>query len=246
MIELFEPLLDPARRTWWPALLCAAVIAALLAPDKLFDRKIWLHRSAILDYQLLLVRQLVRWAGLVPWSLSALAVAALVVRSMDATLGIPALPDWPAWAVTIAYTGALFLASDLSRYVVHRVVHEVPMLWELHQVHHSAEVLTPWTFYRSHPIETALFWLRGVLATGLVTGAFFWLFRGQAEPAQLLGVNVLGFAANLMGGNLRHSHVWISWGPWLERVFISPAQHQLHHSRDPRLAHSKIGIAHLP
>lgn len=37
----------------------------------------------------------------------------------------------------------------------------------------------------------------------------------------------------IAGANLRHSHVWISWGPWLEHVFISPAQHQIHHSNDP-------------
>jgi len=35
-------------------------------------------------------------------------------------------------------------------------------------------------------------------------------------------------------GSLTHSHVWISFGPALEHVFISPAQHQIHHSRAPR------------
>jgi len=50
----------------------------------------------------------------------------------------------------------------------------------------------------------------------------------------VLGVDVVGFALAALGGNLRHSHVWLSYGPWLERWFISPAQHQIHHSRDPR------------
>ena len=34
---------------------------------------------------------------------------------------------------------------------------------------------------------------------------------------------------NFAAANLRHSHIWISFGR-LERVFISPAQHQIHHS----------------
>lgn len=230
MIELLEPLLDPARRTWWPALVAAAVIAALVAPDKLLDRRIWLHRSAILDYQLLLVRQLVRWAGLVPWSLSALAVAATLVRTLDAGFGVPAPPDWPAWLVTVAYTGALFVASDASRYALHRLVHRVPALWELHQVHHSAEVLTPATFYRVHPLEAFAFATRGALVTGTVVGAFFWGFRGTAVPWQMFGVSAVGLLFGVVFGNLRHSHVWVSFGPRLEGWFISPAQHQLHHA----------------
>ena len=28
--------------------------------------------------------------------------------------------------------------------------------------------------------------------------------------------------------------MWISWGDRLEHVFCSPAQHQIHHSTDPR------------
>ncbi len=30
---------------------------------------------------------------------------------------------------------------------------------------------------------------------------------------------------------MRHSHVWLSYGDLLEHLFISPAQHQIHHSR---------------
>ena len=33
-----------------------------------------------------------------------------------------------------------------------------------------------------------------------------------------------------MGSNLRHSHVGIQYWKWVEYIFISPAQHQLHHS----------------
>jgi sterol desaturase/sphingolipid hydroxylase (fatty acid hydroxylase superfamily) len=94
-------------------------------------------------------------------------------------------------------------------------------------------VLTPLTVYRNHPVESLFFALRGVLATGLVTGIFFHLFRGRAVQADILGANAIGFVFNLVGGNLRHSHVWISYGRFLERILISPAQHQIHHSSDP-------------
>ena len=35
----------------------------------------------------------------------------------------------------------------------------------------------------------------------------------------------------MAAANLRHSHVYIGFG-YLEHIFISPAQHQIHHSRN--------------
>ena len=49
----------------------------------------------------------------------------------------------------------------------------------------------------------------------------------------LLGVPTLGFVLNIFAGNLRHSPFWLRFPAWLERWFLSPAQHQLHHSADP-------------
>ena len=235
--------LNPERRIYWPCLLAAVVLAVAVQGRRssLFDRKLWLHRSAVLDYQLYLLRLVVRWAGVVPLLLTAYAVAVAVVRGLDGTVGAIAVVRMDPLAVTVLYTGVLFVASDLSRYVVHLLLHRVPALWDLHQVHHSAEVLTPITFYRTHPIEGALYTLRGVLVTGVVTGLFFWLFRGAAEPWQLLGVGGVGFLFNLVGGNLRHSHVWLRYPAAVERILISPAQHQIHHADDPVLQNSNYG-----
>ena len=35
---------------------------------------------------------------------------------------------------------------------------------------------------------------------------------------------------NIFGSNLRHSHIGIRYWHWVEYIFISPGQHQLHHS----------------
>ncbi len=49
----------------------------------------------------------------------------------------------------------------------------------------------------------------------------------------LLGVPVLMFMFNLLGYNLRHSHIWLRWpGKWA-MIFGSPAHHQIHHSCHP-------------
>ena len=54
-------------------------------------------------------------------------------------------------------------------------------------------------------------------------------FAGKVGVYEVLGVSILTLLFNLAGANLRHSHVAISFGVF-EKVFISPAQHQIHHS----------------
>lgn len=55
-------------------------------------------------------------------------------------------------------------------------------------------------------------------------------------------VSLFPFFFGLFGHHLQHSHVWLSFGPWLSRLYISPAQHQIHCSRDPRHRDKNSGI----
>ncbi|MCB9742180.1 MAG: TonB-dependent receptor [Alphaproteobacteria bacterium] len=237
---LLDPLLDVGSRTWWGALLFSALallgwwawrrpagwsLAAL--------GRVLRHPSTRLDLQLYLGRQLL---GLLLGG-SGLAgawwLATHAVRRMDLLLGVPGGSALSPWAISLAYSAALFVAWDFSRWAVHALLHRVPALWALHQVHHSAELLTPLTFHRVHPLESLLYGLRGTLVTAAVTALFFWRFREAAVDLRLLGVPAAGLALNLLFGNLRHSHVYLRFPAWLERWLISPAQHQLHHSADP-------------
>ena len=133
------------------------------------------------------------------------------------------------WLV-LGYTLALFLLSDLSRYCLHRLMHGVPFLWAFHKVHHSAEVLTPVTFYRVHPVENILFGLRYALVAGLLTGVFIYLFGANLALMDVIGVNVFVFVFHILGDNLRHSPVHFRYFNAVERWFVSPAQHQYHHT----------------
>ena len=47
----------------------------------------------------------------------------------------------------------------------------------------------------------------------------------------ILSINIFGFAFNFLGSNLRHSHIPLSFG-FFEKLFISPKQHQIHHSQN--------------
>jgi len=43
-------------------------------------------------------------------------------------------------------------------------MHQVPVLWAIHKVHHSAEVLTPLTRYREHFLAGPIWAAGGALS----------------------------------------------------------------------------------
>ena len=132
--------------------------------------------------------------------------------------------------IVLLYTIALFVVSDFTRYWLHRFLHTIPILWEFHKVHHSAKVLTPITFYRVHPVENFLFALRYSLSAGVVTGVFIYFFGAMIDIYMIFGVNVFLFLFSTLGANLRHSHVPFAYFAFIEKWFMSPKQHQIHHS----------------
>jgi sterol desaturase/sphingolipid hydroxylase (fatty acid hydroxylase superfamily) len=214
---------------WWRQRRAGLGLVAALR--ELFAPRVWWHASARLDYMLFLLNPLVR-AVLLAGGLSMVPVALAVSGALDRG-GIDGPGPLPDGTVTALFTVALFVMDDFTRYGLHRALHRVPALWALHRVHHSAEVLTPITVYRLHPLESALYSLRMVLAQGMVVGVFFHFFGMRLSAWEVAGANLFTYGFNLAGSNLRHSHVWLSWGPWLERLVISPAQHQIHHSDNP-------------
>jgi len=244
--RLLGPLINPQKRIFVGYLLSALLIAlaaAAVAGRKslrqalvtFFSKKIWLSRSAIADYKILLINQAIMM-GVAPRLISKLAVATLLFEALHVWLDgrVFLWPSVPSWAIAGLFTTSLFLLDDASKYLVHRALHRWPLLWNFHKVHHSAEVLTPLTVYRVHPVEGILFALRAVLVQAIAIAVFLFFFGDRTTLVTILGANVFLFFFNLAGSNLRHSHVWISYGKLLEHWLISPAQHQIHHSLEER------------
>jgi sterol desaturase/sphingolipid hydroxylase (fatty acid hydroxylase superfamily) len=152
---------------------------------------------------------------------------------LGAQAGASATTASPGFAGRVVYTLLFFVAYDFGRFVAHSLLHDVPALWAFHQVHHSAEVLTPMTAYRAHPLDLLVMAWVPALLTGLATWVFNRLSEGQVGFFTFLGLHVLLWSVNLID-NLRHSHVWVTYGPVVGRWIVSPAHHQLHHSCEPR------------
>jgi sterol desaturase/sphingolipid hydroxylase (fatty acid hydroxylase superfamily) len=135
--------------------------------------------------------------------------------------------------MTLLYTVLFFVAYDFGRFVAHSALHDVPVLWEFHKPHHTAEVLTPMTAFRAHPVDLAVMAWGSAITTGVLTWAFQWLGGPTITAYQFLGMHVLLWGFNLLG-NLKHWQLPISYGRVLDRWLISPAHHQLHHSAEAR------------
>lgn len=206
-----------------------------------FSPRIWWHSSSRTDYALWLMNRLL-FAVIIPKALTqAVWISWLFFFWQEQGLSSLAL-GWPDIIVVVVFTLCYFLADDFTRFFVHWCMHKSPFLWVFHQVHHSATVLNPFTVFRTHPVEGLLFFFRSLLLQSTIISVFLVLFPHQVSLVQVFGVLITTFVFNTLGANLRHSGVALSYGEKIEKWFISPAQHQIHHSNARRHYDRNFGV----
>ncbi|MDX5360962.1 MAG: sterol desaturase family protein [Alphaproteobacteria bacterium] len=139
------------------------------------------------------------------------AVAAACAAHGIGLFNIVEAPVWVQYAATI-------LVLDALAWLAHYLLHRVPTLWAIHEVHHSDEELDATSVLRGHPLEAAfrlLTYLAGVVALGM--------------PAHAILLAVL----------LRHvfstfHHGSMALPPRFEAllrlVIVTPIHHRIHHS----------------
>ena len=240
--QITNQFIDPKKRVFLFYILISILIATawFMINKKLslkktliriFDKKIFFSKSAKSDYKIFLINQLIMMI-VSPFLITQLTIATALYfyfhtidwLSAGMFVGIAKI------YIILSFTIFQFTIDDFSKYIVHRFMHKWPVLWALHKVHHSATVLTPMTVFRTHPLEGIIFSLRSAITQAIGISIFFYLFGNLVSLYTIVGVNVFVFVFNILGSNLRHSHIGIRYWKWLEYIFISPAQHQLHHS----------------
>ncbi|QKJ22142.1 sterol desaturase family protein [Poseidonibacter lekithochrous] len=231
-----EYFINPNKRVFWGYILSSILLACIYF---YFNRKqlrinlsskLWLHPSAKLDYYYFFIGYFIKVFMLFPIVISAKVIALFVNKQLYLQFDYYENSALSYGEVIFLYSIALFVVSDFTRYWLHRFLHMIPFLWEFHKIHHSAKVLTPITFYRVHPVENLLFGFRYSLSIGFVTGVFIYFFGAMIDIYSILGVNIFIFIFSIFGSNLRHSHVAFAYPKFFEKIFISPKQHQIHHS----------------
>lgn len=178
-------------------------------------------------------------------------VAALVVSTATVSNGVHMLlqgafgPIEPGTghdgAIRLISTVVLFLAYEIGYWVDHWLKHRVPLLWSFHRLHHTAEVLTPLTNFRNHPIDSIVFGYMLAMFIGGASGLLAWLFDGNVHSYSVDGKNILFIVFLWTIGHLQHSQLWIPFSGRWGRLVLSPAHHQIHHSNDPRHYNRNFG-----
>ena len=190
------------------------VVLELLDPERRDWRPVW--RDVRADAAFMIVVQVVMPRVLLP--LAVLGVAAL---NHDPSQG-PWPHHWPLAAQAIL----MVLSVDLLRYWLHRACHGFPVLWRLHEVHHSPDILYSLNVSRFHPLEKILH------------------FSFDSVPFVLLGVGPQVFAAYFLlyavNGFFQHSNVRLRYG-FLNYLVGSAQTHRWHHARDPKTASCNFG-----
>ncbi len=147
----------------------------------------------------------------------------------------------PPYVTRAIITAMLFLAYELGYWFNHWLSHKVPLLWEFHKVHHSAEVLTPLTDFRVHPVYTWIFANILAFSAAVANGLGNYLFGDVAYQYAFADTNIILVLFIHAYVHLQHSHMWISFRGVAGRIFVSPAHHQVHHSADPKHFNKNFG-----
>jgi sterol desaturase/sphingolipid hydroxylase (fatty acid hydroxylase superfamily) len=202
----------------------------------LFPKSVWSHPSAWLDLRYFFFHRitghfLVTGGGIV--------VTLLVLHLLTGSGRVPkadevaVLTGWKGLGMSVGFMLVAIIVADFTSFYVHYLQHKIPVLWQFHKVHHSAEVMHPLSNYREHPIDNLAYNLATGAAYGVVLAIAVKTIGYLPETVSLLGVPLFMFLFNITGYNLRHSHVWLRWpGRW-SMIFPSPAHHQVHHSCHP-------------
>lgn len=226
--DIFE--ITTSARIHWIYLVSSALISLFFIKRfQLFSIKYLWNYSSKLDIQLFITNRILKFFIILPIEASIIFYLSKSWLTLNSS---PFINISFNSSINLGlYTLFYFVFNDFLRFLQHYLMHKIPALWEIHKVHHSAHTLNAMTLYRMHPIEALIAGVRRVFSTTALTCLMLSISSQTIGTYQILGVLSFNFIFNIFGGNLRHSHIPFSFG-LLDRIFISPAQHQIHHSKN--------------
>ncbi|MDE0752963.1 MAG: sterol desaturase family protein [Planktomarina sp.] len=190
-----------------------SLFVVLAAIEQLAPRRVRPHQAR---------RWLTNWLFVIIDTITLRALALLlpfvaILAAADAStrgwglLNIISLPGWLELIIVI-------MLLDLAIWLQHVLSHKIPVLWRIHQVHHSDIEFDVTTAIRFHPAEIALS-MAFKIGLVYVLGPAAW---------------TVVFFEILLNASAMFNHANIALPQWLDRVvrsiLVTPDMHRIHHS----------------
>jgi sterol desaturase/sphingolipid hydroxylase (fatty acid hydroxylase superfamily) len=149
----------------------------------------------------------------------------MAVAAAERGLGLFQRVAVPGWLSV----PASLLVLDLARYLEHRLLHRVPLLWRLHRMHHTDVDYDFTTALRFHPAEALV---SAAVAAGVVAAL--------GAPLAAVALDQTLFVAGAMFAHA-NGRLAERWDRALRRVLVTPDLHRVHHSALERETNSNYG-----
>lgn len=182
-----------------------------LHPQKIF-RKAFFVDMGYYFFNGVLLNALLAWpVAVIAWAMHRMVPAAI--------------HHWAAALPLAPRLVAALVVGEFGFYWGHRWMHEFPLLWRFHAIHHSAEQIDWVVSSRAHPLDMAFVRLCGLVLLYAV---------GLAAPAaghHLAALPLLVLLIGSLWGYFIHANLRWRFG-WLSYLISTPAFHHWHHTAD--------------
>ncbi len=132
------------------------------------------------------------------------------------------------------------LLQDFFDYLRHRLQHSIPLLWDLHEFHHSPTQMTYLSNSRNLPLQNLLLGPILIPLTALIGLVLIeYLSQGLFLP---LIVYILYLALQRLNTVLGHGSLKVIYPKFLSIILLSPSLHWIHHSNKPKHFNSNFGV----
>ena len=120
------------------------------------------------------------------------------------------------------------LIEDFILFFKHYLSHKIPLIWDIHEFHHSATEMTILSGYRVNTLENLLTFPISIpfsVLSGLLINKY--LNEGFIMPVLIF---LVYRTMQMLFSYVGHTSLKIIYPKFLSRIFLSPSLHWIHHS----------------
>ena len=151
----------------------------------------------------------------------------LIVFELLSQRSMPILSSFVSQQPLILQVTVAIFIGDLSFYIIHRLMHTVPWLWQFHVIHHSSTNINWLATVRVHPFEQ-------ILTKACQMIPLYWLgFSTETLAIYTIFSSAIAFFI--------HANVRVRF-PILKWIIATPEFHHWHHDCYPKLYAQNLAV----